>query len=107
MKIGKKGSKVSHLMFADDLILFRTTFEMKIQFIMDILSQFCISHCQKVNMEKSNIMFSGNNALVSIRNLIFSKSGFMESSYLDTYLGVPLTGKILRIKDYSYLNKNV
>lgn len=73
---------------------------------MDILSQFCNSHCQKVNMEKSNIMFSGN-TLVSVRNLIFSKSGFMESSSLDTYLRVPLTGKILRIKYYSYLNKKV
>lgn len=73
---------------------------------MDILSKFCNSHYQKVNMERSNIMFSGN-TLVSVRNLIFSKSGFMESSSLDTYLGVPLTGKILRIKDYSYLNKKV
>lgn len=53
-------------------------------------------------MEKSNFMFFRNTPTATTRSIL-AKSGFRETSYLDTYLGVPLSGKSPKIKDFCYL----
>lgn len=53
-------------------------------------------------MDKSNFMFFRNTPTATMRSIL-SKSGFRETSYLGTYLGVPLSGKSPKIKDFCYL----
>lgn len=61
MKIGKDGPRVSHLMFADDLILFGATTEKQIYIVPNTLKVFCQVSSQRVSMEKSNITFRHGN----------------------------------------------
>lgn len=90
LKNGNKDPRVSHLMFVDDFILFGIVTEPQIQVAMIILTKFCDASGQKINWNKSNIMFSGNTP-TSIRRLILSKSSLKETSSRGTYLGVPIT----------------
>lgn len=71
---------------------------------MDILFNFTTR--KKVNMDKCNIMFSGNTH-ISVKNHILAKSWFKETSFLGTYLWVPITGKSTCIKHYFYLIEKV
>lgn len=54
-----------------------------------------------ISISKSNIIFP-DNTLISIKKNILVKFGFKETSFLGTYLGVPLSGKSPRIKDLWY-----
>lgn len=91
-------------MFADDLILFGSAIDHQISVVMDILSKFCISYGKHINMDKSKITFF-DNTLIATRRSIFAKNGFREN--LGTYLGVPLSGKSPKIKDFRYLIEKV
>ncbi|MCH79475.1 putative ribonuclease H protein [Trifolium medium] len=78
LRAGRNGPMVSHLMFADDLLLFGEATERQMDCLMGILTTFCKMSGQE-------------------------KSGFRESNYLGKYLGVPLTGKAPRRADFQYL----
>lgn len=97
---------MSHLMFTDDLILFGSAIDHQSSVVMDILSKFCISYEQHINMDTSNITFF-KNTLIATRRSILAKIGFRETSYLGTYLGVPLSGKSPKIKDFRHLIEKV
>lgn len=106
LKIGRDGSKVSHLMFSDELILFGITSDNQINVIMEILSLFCSASGQNINMDKSNIMFSRNTSIATRKSMV-AKSGFRETTSLGTYLGVPISGNSPNLKDFRYLIEKV
>lgn len=65
----REGIRVSHLMFADDIILFAEALTDQIDCIKEGLSKFCKASGQCVNLNKSSIYFSPNLAEQITRNL--------------------------------------
>lgn len=85
VKASRRGPEISHLFFADDIILFSEANEDDIKLIQEILSAFAHSSGQEINFigqeinfMKSSIYFSPN----------VSKQ---EMESLNTLLGIPLT----------------
>lgn len=60
VKIGRGGPEVSHLMFADDLILFGEATMGQVEVMKECLDRFCSMSGQKVSASKSSIYFSPN-----------------------------------------------
>lgn len=68
VKVGKKGNNISHLMFADDLLLFGEANEKQMKSVTKSLSTFCNLSGQEVNKNKSSILFS-NNVKIRMRTI--------------------------------------
>lgn len=64
---------------------------------MDILQEFCPMSGQFVSEEKIRIYFSQNVNHHHIRRQLNTISGFSEVNSLGTYLGIPLTGRLLNV----------
>lgn len=60
IRLSRGGPQLSHVCFADDLILFAEASVSQVRVIRRILEQFCIASGQKVSLEKSKIYFSEN-----------------------------------------------
>lgn len=102
MKVRRKCSKVSHMMFADDLILFRKSIIQQITCITKVPRNLCEASSQRVSVDKSRILFSKNTHM-HISNQIVQVSGLKETKELGMYLWEPLTRLHPRVKRYQYL----
>ncbi|CAN1125969.1 LINE-1 reverse transcriptase homolog [Linum perenne] len=96
IKIGRNGPLLSHLFFADDLILFGEATELQGDVVMDCLQTFCSASGQLVSHEKSVVFFSPNSNRELCRN-ISTNLAIPMTRDLGRYLGVPvLHGRITR-----------
>ncbi|XP_061367963.1 uncharacterized protein LOC133310979 [Gastrolobium bilobum] len=86
MKAGKGGPSISHLLFADDLLLFGEANISQINTVMNCLSKFSDMSGQKVSYPKSNIFFS-KNVSPELANAIVEISGFAHTRNIGRYLG--------------------
>lgn len=77
IKASRYGPKISHLMFVDNLLLFGQSFVKKMQVVKRILDNFCGMSWQRINFEKSTIIFS-KNTTTSCRNQMLQKAGMKE-----------------------------
>ena len=79
---------ISHLLFADDsLLFFRPSME-NAQEINDVLQVYCWASGQQVNMDKSSIHF-GKGVPQSRRGEIMNMLNVHNTSLNDKYLGMP------------------
>lgn len=92
IQISWGGPKLSHLAFADDLILFAKASLEQVEIIQTSIELFCQSSGQKVNKEKTRIFFS-NNVSWQHRIEINEALGWQRTEDLGKYLGVPLLHK--------------
>lgn len=60
IKISRRGPKLSHLFFANDLVLFAKATLANCETISSILEDFCVLLGQKVSLAKSRVLFSDN-----------------------------------------------
>ncbi|GAU46050.1 hypothetical protein TSUD_191210 [Trifolium subterraneum] len=102
MRAGKTGPLISHLMFADDLLLFGQAVEENMIVVMDVLNKFCLMSGQQVNYDKSSIYFS-RNVTADMRAILSAQAGLKETPNLGKYLGVPALGRAPRVQDFQYL----
>lgn len=102
MQMGKHGPQISHLMFADDLLLFGEASKKQMVCVMDTLHKFCLMSGQEISAEKYSILFS-NNVSRHVRQKISHMSRFKETKHFGKYLDVQLSGKALKKRDYNYL----
>jgi hypothetical protein len=102
MRAGRHGPVISHLMFADDLLLFGQATVKQMECVMRTLNLFCSMSGQQVSMEKTSVLFS-KNINRSTRQELLNISGFRETMQLGKYLGVPITGKAPKRSDFQYL----
>ena len=83
------GPKFSHLMFADDLLLFCQATKSQVQMVMHSLNIFCKASGMKVNLEKSKA-FCSKNVTARRRDIFTSVSSIRFALDLGRYLGVNL-----------------
>ncbi|GKV19300.1 hypothetical protein SLEP1_g29582 [Rubroshorea leprosula] len=89
-KIRRRSPVISHLLFADDSLIFcRATIEEICQ-LQSILQVYGDVSGQKVNFSKSTAMFSSNTPM-EVRNLICNKLDIRVESTFSKYLGVPIS----------------
>lgn len=93
--------KISHLAFADNLMIFTRGDYMSVQIICDVLMAFSEALGLKTNSLKSSIFLARLNDFD--RNAIIDLTGFTVGSMPFRYLGVLLSGVYLKIANYAPL----
>ncbi|XP_015957322.1 uncharacterized protein LOC107481560 [Arachis duranensis] len=89
VSVTRGGPKFSHLMFADDLLLFYQATKSQVQMVMHSLNIFCKASGMKVNLEKSKA-FCSKNVTARRRDIFTSVSSIRFALDLGRYLGVNL-----------------
>ena len=92
LKASRDNIIISHLFFADDLILFAKVDKESCEAISEVLDEFCDELGQKVSMEKSRIYFSPN-VQAEIRSEIYSRLGIQATTNIGNYLVFPINHK--------------
>ena len=93
IRLNKGGPPLSHLFFADDLIIFAEARLDQVQVIKDCLNAFGGASAQKVNVGKTRVFFS-RNINHNIKSQLSHSLGFNMSADLGRYLGVPLIMRV-------------
>lgn len=91
-KVTRRGPTVSHISFADDMILVGKTTRETIEATMKCLEEFCSISGQKVNTSKSKLYFS-QNTKASVKEDICRATLMEATEDLGKYLEVPLQSK--------------
>ncbi|XP_052488035.1 uncharacterized protein LOC105772073 [Gossypium raimondii] len=88
VKASKSRPPVSHLLFADDCLLFGEATERSSIYLKQILHNYEVCSGQKVNFSKSTIFFSSNSQEEE-RRTITRVLGVRRSDNMERYLGLP------------------
>lgn len=88
VKASKSGPQVTHLLFADDCILFGEALRKEALAFKEILSEYKRCSGQCVNFSKSIVFFS-KNTIEEERHLIVNLLGVRSSDEPKRYLGLP------------------
>lgn len=90
---------ITHLAFADDLILRTRGDPISVEILADILTEFGEVSGLRANRLKSSVFLAGvrGSDRVAVENIL----GFAEGSFPFRYLGIPLAASRLRGSDYS------
>lgn len=89
IRFSRFGPKLSHLAFADDLLLFAKATMDQAETLKKVMNVFCLSSGQEVSEEKTVVYFS-TNVLWQQRDQIVSALDYQRMTNLGKYLGVPL-----------------
>ncbi|KAG7557811.1 Reverse transcriptase domain [Arabidopsis suecica] len=106
ISLSQGGPKLSHICFADDLILFAEASVAQVRVIRTVLEKFCLASGQKVSLEKSKIFFS-NNVSRELERLISAESGIESTRELGKYLGMPILQKRINKETYGEVLERV
>ncbi|XP_074304572.1 uncharacterized protein LOC141639314 [Silene latifolia] len=83
-----KSLRLTHLLFADDLLMFSKGDVQSIMLILRVLATFSGSSGLKVNAAKSEVVFNGVSEV--LKQDIAQVSGFQEGTLPFKYLGIPI-----------------
>ena len=100
--ISRGGPPLTHLCFADDLLIFAEAAMDQVEIIKSCLDTFCQSLGQIISKEKTKIFFS-KNVNHSRASKIAKEFGFSIAGDLEKYLGVPLFHKKVGASTFSYV----
>ena len=89
VRASRSGPSFSHVLFADDLMLFAKADYKNCEAIIEVLDNFCNLAGQKVNTTKSKIIFSSNVTNRRVRG-IYRRLGIAATTNLGKYLGFPI-----------------
>lgn len=88
VNFGSSGPHVTHLLFADDSIIFLEASMANMQALRDILHSYEIASGQKVNLQKSSIFFGGGCAEED-KECLKACIGIENEALAEKYLGLP------------------
>lgn len=106
VQLNRVGSPLSHLFFADDLLLFGQGAYSQAKLMEHIIQSFCQESGQKVNRRK-NVIWVSPNTPIYLRGVICSGLGVRATGSLGTYLGVPVVHGHVKISTYQYIINKV
>ena len=89
MKASRENIGISHLFFADDLMLFVKVSEKGSETVKEVLDKFCEELGQVISYEKSRIYFS-QNISTNLKEKVCNNLDIQAASNLGKYLGFPL-----------------
>lgn len=89
VKFVKQGPTISHVLFADDIILFLEASQKQAHIMRECIEIFCKLSGQKINYEKS-MVYCSHNVDRHVDTDIVSICGSSLTCNLGTYLGVPI-----------------
>ena len=102
----KRGSKLTHIFFADDSLLFYKANPQECGNVLKILSDYEVVSGQKINREKRSLFFS-KSTNDDIRQEIKRVTGVQEIKFYEKYLGLPsLVGRGKKAS-FSYIKERV
>ncbi|KAA3455898.1 reverse transcriptase [Gossypium australe] len=87
VKASRRGPEISHLLFADDCLLFGEATKERAYFLKEILQQYKRCSGQCVNFNKSTIFYSSN-TLAEIKRETSKVLGMRCSTNIERYLGL-------------------
>lgn len=100
--LSKDGPPITHLFFADDLLLFGEASLAQMNVMITCLDDFCSASGQKVSKDKSRLLIS-NNVPRGLAPDISRAAGIRLTSNLGKYLGVPLLHKAPTKATYDFI----
>lgn len=98
--------KITHLVFADDLLLFRQGDLISMGVLARTIEEFTSISGLKVNKDQSRIFFSSNVAGFDKHQILWD-FGYVEGNLPVKYLDIPLTSKQPMISHFSPLIKSI
>ena len=105
-KMNTSGPTFTHVMFADDLMLFSKANRREVSVLNECLDTYCRWSGQLINKDKSGIIFSKSVSKVCKRWI--KGEFYMKKLPLDAfYLGTPLFSSKCRTKDFRYLIERI
>jgi len=102
----KRAPNISHLLFADDSLLFCWATQDEVQEVVDIMQLYAKASGQLINLEKSSIFFSSNVDGVR-RDWIKDKLKVKEVDMFETYLGLPTLIGCSKYQTFAFLKDRV
>ena len=96
LKIARNGPCISHLLFANDVLLFCNRKKYQVQVLMDTMIEFCNTFGLSVNFEKSRAM-AFRHLLAWKKNSLSNLTSICFINDIGRYLGIPiLKGRVTR-----------
>lgn len=89
IQLSKNGPSISHLFFADDMVLFAEVSMEQLQVILECFNTFCSGSGQRINFLKSHI-FVSNNVDETMAHNLSAMAGIPLTNDLGRYLGTTL-----------------
>ena len=106
VSICRRAPSISHLLFAEDSLLFCRATQDEVQEIVDILQLYATASGQLINLEKSSIYFSSNTDGRQ-QNWIKNRLNVKEVDRFETYLGLPTLRGCLKYQAFAFLKDKV
>ncbi|CAH9119007.1 unnamed protein product [Cuscuta epithymum] len=97
--------KISHLIFADDLMLYAKVDYGSVSVLMKCLDSFRNASGLTVSVEKSNVFLAGVNG--QMKDDLLALTGFQEGEFPVRYLGIPLVPMRVSVAQYSPLIQKI
>lgn len=102
LQFTSRGPSLSHLCFADDLVLFGEASTAQLDVMMSVLHSFCDASGEKISLSKSKILVSSNIDHSRAMNLS-NHCGIPLTNDFGKYLGVPMIHGRVTKSTYSSL----
>ncbi|XP_024632727.1 uncharacterized protein [Medicago truncatula] len=96
------GPQISHLLFADDVLLFTKAKSSQLQFITNLFDRFSRASGLKINISKSRAYYSSGTPNGKINNLT-AISGIQSTTTLGKYLGFPMLQGRPKRSDFNFI----
>lgn len=106
LKASRGNLDISHLLFADDIILFNKVEVAKCEAMVEVLGKFCSKSGQRISMEKSRIYFSAN-VSNSVKEEVHEILGIQATQNIGKYLGFPIVHREASTRQNNFIAEKV
>lgn len=104
-KFSRESPSISHICFADDMLLFVEASELQMQKVLNYLNWFCDASGQEASVRKTKTYFSKRVSNSLVNTLSYLNKFAMKDH--GKYLGVPLLHQKITKRTYNYVIENL